>query len=189
MNYKDLIDKVSKSIDDELEKQKNLKDLIVEKNTPVESLFKSLEIQKVCEEHSKNILQYIVFSTLNLDVSNEIIQKQIQLDIELLTPLLFQYKLSNYMIKKILNEIEIGDTSPKMFDALSKMQKTNSENLKDIISMFSLLEEKYKKVSNEKESDTKHTESSEGFNVKDNFVEISDMRKFIISQSQKNKDK
>jgi hypothetical protein len=185
MDYKNIIDKVSKTIDDELERQKNLKELIIDKKVSVETIFKSGEIKKECEEQSKNILQFIIFSVLNLDISNELIQKQIQLDVELLTPLLFQYKLSNYMINKITNEIESGDTTPKMFDALSKMQKTNSDNLKDIIGIFQIIEEKYKKIANEQDKIKNNFNDGESFKLKDDIIEISDMRKFIMNHKNK----
>ena len=98
---------------------------------------------------------------------SEYIQAKVNLDSMTLGKIMNQMEVSEAAIQVLMDNIQMGDVNPKLFDALGNLQRTFIELVKTQTAYIENAELEYKKISQEKEI------SADGVVEKDNKNEIS----------------
>jgi len=108
-----------------------------------------------CKEKGKKIMD----SLLRLYVSEGYISKseylnaRVNLDASTLGTIIHQMEVSEEAINMLMEEINIGELNPKLFDSLGSLQRTLMELIKTQAAYISTAEETYKKISLEKNAE------------------------------------
>lgn len=155
------------------------------------------------ENESKSILkakekaENVMKSLLRLYLSDgfitksEYVQAKVNLDSMTLGKIMNQMEVSERAISLLMENIEMGDINPKLFDALGNLQRTFIDLVKTQTNYVATAEEDYRKIALEKDSmsieDTTATEVSSGY--KSNSQK--DLMRMIrtVSNSENKKDK
>jgi hypothetical protein len=98
---------------------------------------------------------------------SEYIQAKVNLDSMTLGKIMNQMEVSEAAIQVLMDNIQIGDVNPKLFDALGNLQRTFIDLVKTQTAYIENAELEYKKIAQEKEI------SPDGVIEKDNRNEIS----------------
>ena len=157
----------------------------------------------VKENESKSILkakekaENVMKSLLRLYLSDgfitksEYVQAKVNLDSMTLGKIMNQMEVSERAISLLMENIEMGDINPKLFDALGNLQRTFIDLVKTQTNYVATAEEDYRKIALEKDSmeveDTTATEVPSGY--KSNSQK--DLMRMIrtVSDSENKKDK
>ena len=108
-----------------------------------------------CKEKGKKIMDTL----LRLYVSEGYISKseylnaRVNLDASTLGTIIHQMEVSEEAINMLMEEINIGELNPKLFDSLGSLQRTLMELIKTQAAYISTAEETYKKISLEKNAE------------------------------------
>ena len=121
------------------------------------------------KEKSENVMT----SLLRLYLSDgfisksEYVQAKVNLDSMTLGKIMNQMEVSERAISLLMENIEMGDINPKLFDALGNLQRTFIDLVKTQTNYVATAEEDYRKIALEKDSmsveDTTATEVQTGF--------------------------
>jgi hypothetical protein len=98
---------------------------------------------------------------------SEYIQAKVNLDSMTLGKIMNQMEVSEAAIQVLMDNIQMGDVNPKLFDALGNLQRTFIDLVKTQTAYIENAEMEYKKIAQEKEV------SSDDIIEKDNKNEIS----------------
>ena len=98
---------------------------------------------------------------------SEYVQAKVNLDSMTLGKIMNQMEVSERAISLLMENIEMGDINPKLFDALGNLQRTFIDLVKTQTNYVATAEEDYRKIALEKDSmeveDTTATEVQTGF--------------------------
>lgn len=99
---------------------------------------------------------------------SEYVQAKVNLDSMTLGKIMNQMEVSERAISLLMENIEMGDINPKLFDAVGNLQRTFIELVKTQTNYVINAEEEYRKIALEKDSmnnveDTTATEVSAGY--------------------------
>lgn len=78
------------------------------------------------------------------NISSTYIKDKIELDSTLFSSSLFQLRTSEFAIKTIIEDINSGNNTSSVFTSLDRMQKVNSEIVKNMQEQIIIIEQKYK---------------------------------------------
>lgn len=146
-------------------------------------------------EKSKQKAEKIMGTLLRLYMTdgfisrNEYVIAKSNLDSMTLGKIMNQMEVSERAIQMLMENIEMGDVNPKLFDALGNLQRTFIDLVKTQTNYISIAEEEYRKIASEKDNDdtpvTTAQESSSGTVRSSNPKDL--MR--LIRSAVDNKDK
>lgn len=98
---------------------------------------------------------------------SEYVQAKVNLDSMTLGKIMNQMEVSERAISLLMENIEMGDINPKLFDAVGNLQRTFIDLVKTQTNYVANAEEEYRKIALEKDTmsveDTTSTEVSSGF--------------------------
>lgn len=98
---------------------------------------------------------------------SEYVQAKVNLDSMTLGKIMNQMEVSERAISLLMENIEMGDINPKLFDAVGNLQRTFIDLVKTQTNYVANAEEEYRKISIEKDSmnvdDTTATEVTTGY--------------------------
>lgn len=98
---------------------------------------------------------------------SEYVQAKVNLDSMTLGKIMNQMEVSERAISLLMENIEMGDINPKLFDAVGNLQRTFIDLVKTQTNYVASVEEEYRKIALEKDSmnveDTTATEVSGGY--------------------------
>ena len=122
---------------------------------------------------AKEKAENVMTSLLRLYLSDgfisksEYVQAKVNLDSMTLGKIMNQMEVSERAISLLMENIEMGDINPKLFDALGNLQRTFIDLVKTQTNYVATAEEDYRKIALEKDSmsveDTTATEVQTGF--------------------------
>lgn len=122
---------------------------------------------------AKEKAEKVMTSLLKLYLSDgfitksEYIQAKVNLDSMTLGKIMNQMEMSERAISILMENIEIGDVNPKLFDAVGNLQRTFIDLVKTQTNYVANAEEEYRKIALEKDNmnveDTTATEVSGGY--------------------------
>jgi hypothetical protein len=104
-------------------------------------------IKAVAEEEAKATVQSVI--DLYLDKSSRkksYVKEKRRVDESMLATIMFQSKMNEHSIIKIMEEIEMGNSQPRMFEVLARLQTEAINISKHQAGALQVLEESYKKV-------------------------------------------
>lgn len=104
------------------------------------------KIKKDSDEKSTSIVESVVLMYLPPDFihQQEYIFQKMEVDKLTLSNLLFQMKTAEHALKKLLEEIDNGNTSPRLFEVLASLQKSKMEIIKHLAAFMVTMENNYK---------------------------------------------
>jgi hypothetical protein len=138
-----LYNELVKSIDDEMSKNMSEVSAIL----PKQILIDFGEIKEKADSMSERYMKKIVkFFVLNKNTKDTYIEEKMQLDKLILSSLIFQMKTAEHSIIKLLEQIDSGNISPKMFDSLGNLQKSKMDIIKHLVQFMVILETSYKNL-------------------------------------------
>lgn len=103
------------------------------------------------KQESENSARILITTLIDFYFENEdknikYIEKRKDLDILLVSNIIFQMKTSEYAITKLLELIDQGSINGKLFDSLSQLQRANSEMVKHLVMTEMAIENGYKSI-------------------------------------------
>lgn len=103
------------------------------------------QIKKKSRVKSNNLINAIIntYVTKSLQTNNTLIKKK-NLDIILMSQLLYQAYTAEYAVTKLLEQIDEGNVQPRTFEVLPGLQRTLLEINKQIITTQNVMEIAYK---------------------------------------------
>lgn len=138
-----LYNELVKNIDNEMSKNMSEVSAIL----PKQILIDFGEIKEKADSMSERYMKKIVkFFVLNKNTKDTYIEEKMQLDKLILSSLIFQMKTAEYSIIKLLEQIDSGNISPKMFDSLGNLQKSKMDIIKHLVQFMVILETSYKNL-------------------------------------------
>ena len=146
----DLLEENDIRIDDDIDANT----LTFQKTPSTISVFNSGVMEK-----SKQKAEKIMGSLLRLYMSdgfiskNEYVLAKSNLDAMTLGKILNQMEISDRAIQMLMENIEIGDVNPKLFDALANLQRTFLEIVRTQTNYIKMAEEEYSKISLDKDTE------------------------------------
>lgn len=131
------------------------------------------ETESVTLVKAKEKAEKVMTTLLKLYLSDgfisksEYVQAKVNLDSMTLGKIMNQMEVSERAISILMENIEIGDVNPKLFDAVGNLQRTFIDLVKTQTNYVANAEEEYRKIAFEKDSvntdDTTATEVSGGY--------------------------
>lgn len=138
-----LYNELVKNIDNEMSKNMSEVSAIL----PKQILIDFGEIKEKADSMSERYMKKIVkFFVLNKNTKDTYIEEKMQLDKLILSSLIFQMKTAEHSIIKLLEQIDSGNISPKMFDSLGNLQKSKMDIIKHLVQFMVILETSYKNL-------------------------------------------
>jgi len=145
------------------------------------------------KEKAENVMKSLLRLYLSdgFITKSEYVQAKVNLDSMTLGKIMNQMEVSERAISLLMENIEMGDINPKLFDALGNLQRTFIDLVKTQTNYVATAEEDYRKIALEKDSmeveDTTATEVPSGY--KSNSQK--DLMRMIrtVSDSENKKDK
>ena len=145
------------------------------------------------KEKAENVMKSLLRLYLSdgFITKSEYVQAKVNLDSMTLGKIMNQMEVSEKAISLLMENIEMGDINPKLFDALGNLQRTFIDLVKTQTNYVATAEEDYRKIALEKDSmsieDTTATEVPSGY--KSNSQK--DLMRMIrtVSDSENKKDK
>lgn len=138
-----LYNELVKNIDNEMSKNMSEVSAIL----PKQILIDFGEIKEKADSMSERYMKKIVkFFILNKNTKDTYIEEKMQLDKLILSSLIFQMKTAEHSIIKLLEQIDSGNISPKMFDSLGNLQKSKMDIIKHLVQFMVILETSYKNL-------------------------------------------
>lgn len=135
-------------------------------------------IKEEVDEKAEQIIQSIV--TLYLPQTfifeHEYVNQKMSIDKLTISSLVFQMKTAEHAIKKLLEELDSGNTNFKLFEVLSSLQKSKMEIVKHIAQFMILMENNYKNLKFDYEA-----------NLADNQKSIGDGNQNLVVKEESNK--
>lgn len=124
---------------------------------------------------------------------SEYIQAKVNLDSMTLGKIMNQMEVSEAAIQVLMDNIQIGDINPKLFDALGNLQRTFIDLVKTQTAYIENAEMEYKKITQEKEilsddvieKDNKHEISASGLKSSNQRELMQLIRNTVDSNSNK----
>jgi len=81
-----------------------------------------------CRTEALQTIQYIVKSVVPRDfISDDMIQNKMKIDAVQLGMLYYQQKMNNITLQTAMDVLSKGDTQPRMFEVIEKLQKRAAE--------------------------------------------------------------
>ena len=111
-------------------------------------------VQADAESEAKEVLQSVVKFYLDQDLINEeeyITAKQ-RVDELTLSNILFSLKTAQYAIIKLLEEIDLGNTHPRIFESLAQLQNQMMNIVKHQTAYVVTMQEGYKQIKHDSET-------------------------------------
>lgn len=78
------------------------------------------------------------------DINNTYISDKIELDSALFSSTLFQLRTSEFAIKTIIEDMNTGNNTSSIFSSLDRMQRVNTEIVKNMQEQIIIIEQKYR---------------------------------------------
>ena len=148
---------------------------------------------------AKEKAENVMTSLLKLYLSDgfisksEYIQAKVNLDSMTLGKIMNQMEVSERAISLLMENIEMGDINPKLFDALGNLQRTFIDLVKTQTNYVATAEEDYRKIALEKDNmeveDTTATEVSTSFKSSSQKDLMRMIRTTVDGDNKKNKIK
>ena len=124
---------------------------------------------------------------------SEYVQAKVNLDSMTLGKIMNQMEVSERAISLLMENIEMGDINPKLFDALGNLQRTFIDLVKTQTNYVATAEEDYRKIALEKDNmeveDTTATEVSTSFKSSSQKDLMRMIRTTVDGDNKKNKIK
>ena len=122
---------------------------------------------------------------------SEYVQAKVNLDSMTLGKIMNQMEVSERAISLLMENIEMGDINPKLFDALGNLQRTFIDLVKTQTNYVATAEEDYRKIALEKDSmeveDTTATEVSNSYKSSSQKDLMRMIRTTVDGDNKKNK--
>ena len=148
---------------------------------------------------AKEKAENVMTSLLKLYLSDgfisksEYVQAKVNLDSMTLGKIMNQMEVSERAISLLMENIEMGDINPKLFDALGNLQRTFIDLVKTHTNYVATAEEDYRKIALEKDNmeveDTTATEVSTSFKSSSQKDLMRMIRTTVDGDNKKNKIK
>ena len=106
------------------------------------------------EKEARDILESVTKFYLSEEMVNdeEYIKSKKKIDELTLTNIIFSLKTIQYSIVKLLEEIDLGNTNPRVFEALAQLQNQMMNTVKHQVAYTVSLQENYKQLKRDSET-------------------------------------
>lgn len=162
----DLFDDVGIDVnDDDIDSQ-----TLVFQKTPSTITTYAGDVLTQCKERASKVMNTLLklYLSENFISKSEFVQAKVNIDSMTLGKIMNQMEVSERAINVIMENIEVGDVNPKMFDVLGNLQRTFIELVKTQTNYIINAENEYEKLALDKDStvdvvETTASEISGGF--------------------------
>ena len=105
-------------------------------------------VKTYADDRAENIVTSISEFYLSTDIINEIpyVKQKSVVDKITVSNLLFQMKTAEHAIIKLLEEIDNGNLSPRVFEVLASLQRSKMEIVKHLAQFMVIMENNYKSL-------------------------------------------
>jgi len=106
-----------------------------------------IELREKCEEEAEVMLNNAIKFIIPLDMieESEYLQNKLKVDIISLAGMVYQLRTNEVMQKALIDQVNSGMSSARMFEVFSTMSKTIGELNKQLIQTVEAIKETYKK--------------------------------------------
>lgn len=105
-------------------------------------------VKRETDEKAQDIVDSVILLYLPADFvhSHDYVFQKMEVDKMTVSNLIFQMKTAEHAIRKLLEEIDGGDTQPRMFEVLASLQKSKMEIVKHLAQFMVVMENNYKNL-------------------------------------------
>lgn len=105
-------------------------------------------VKSIADERASNIVESVILMYLPQELvsSEDYVYQKMEVDKMTVSNLLFQMRTAEHAIKKLLQEIDGGDTQPRFFEVLASLQKSKMEIVKHLAAFMVTMESNYKNL-------------------------------------------
>jgi hypothetical protein len=126
------------------------------------------EVKRFADEKSDEIVESVVLLYLPKEFifEQDYVSQKMSIDKMTVSNLIFQMKTAEHAIKKLLEEIDTGNTHARSFEVLASLQKSKMEIIKHLAQFMVIMENNYKSLKLDYE-----TSKAEGTHAQDSEAE------------------
>lgn len=137
-------------------------DTLVFKKTPSTITSYASDVLTQCKERAEKVMKTLLRLYLSdgFITKSEYVQAKVNIDSMTLSKIMNQMEVSERAINVLMENIEVGDVNPKLFDALGNLQRTFIDLVKTQTNFIMNAENEYEKLALDKDSTVEITEST-----------------------------
>ncbi|MCM1217045.1 MAG: hypothetical protein NC548_21310 [Lachnospiraceae bacterium] len=135
---------------------------LVFKKTPSTITSYEVDVLTKCKERAEKVMTTLLrlYLSEGFISKSEFIQAKVNMDSMTLGKIMNQMEVSERAINILMENIEMGDVNPKLFDALGNLQRTFIDLVKTQTNYIMSVENEYEKLALDKDSTIEVTEST-----------------------------
>lgn len=136
-------------------------DTLIFKRTPSTITTYEGDVLTKCKEKAERVMTTLlrVYLSEKFITKSEFIQAKVNLDSMTLGKIMNQMEVSERAINVLMENIEMGDVNPKLFDALGNLQRTFIDLVKTQTNYIMNTQNEYERLAQEKDSTIEITDS------------------------------
>lgn len=106
------------------------------------------QVKKETDEKAQDIVDSIILLYLPAEfvMNHDYVFQKMEVDKMTVSNLIFQMRTAEHAIRKLLEEIDNGDTQPRYFEVLASLQKSKMEIVKHLAQFMVVMENNYKNL-------------------------------------------
>lgn len=135
---------------------------LVFKKTPSTITSYEVDVLTKCKEKAEKVMTSLLklYLSEGFITKSEFVQAKVNMDSMTLGKIMNQMEVSERAINVLMENIEMGDVNPKLFDALGNLQRTFIDLVKTQTNYIMNAENEYEKLALDKDTTVEITEST-----------------------------